>query len=259
MHKEFGLPNPLHENCHISSLLKGIKQCKGDSPQQKHPITVSILREIHAKLNFTSSVDAYFWAICLVAFFWYIRKSHLLIKGKSSFDAFKQFVKTDFLFFTWGVIVKVRWSKTIQFREREILIPLPRATGSALCPVTAIIQAFSFTKHAPSDCQASPVSLQWQPFTYHLFLSKLREVLYATGLDASMYGTHSFRRGGASFAFQSGIPIELIKILGEWKSSAVLLYLTAPLNIRINAIHQIKQHIPHLFTQQLFLFGGILL
>ena len=177
------------------------------------------------------------------------RKSHLLIKGKSSFDASKQFIKTDFLFFTWGVIVKVRWSKTIQFREREILIPLPRVTGSALCPMTAIVQAFSFTKHALSDCQAfgwiHPVSLQWQPFTCHLFLSELREVLYATGLDASMYGTHSFRRGGASFAFQSGIPIELIKILGDWKSSAVLLYLTVPLNIHINAIHQIKQHIRH--------------
>ena len=177
------------------------------------------------------------------------RKSHLLIKGKSSFDASKQFVMTDFLFFTWGVIVKERWSKTIQFRECEILIPLPRVTGSALCPVTAIIQAFSFTKHAPSDCQAfewiHPLSLQWQPFTYHLFLSKLSKVLYAAGLDASMYGTHSFRRGGASFAFQPGIPIELINILGDWKSSAVLLYLTVPLNICINAIHQIKQHIPH--------------
>ena len=82
------------------------------------------------------------------------RKSHLLIKGKSSFDASKQFVKTDFLFFTWGVIVKVRWSKTLQFRECETLIPLPRVTGSAFCPVTAIIQAFSFSKHVPSDCQA---------------------------------------------------------------------------------------------------------
>ena len=100
MHKEFGLPNPLHENWHISSLLKGIKGCKGDSPQQKHPITASILRDIHAKLNPTCSVNASFWAICLVAFFGMFCKSHLLIKGKSSFDAIKQFIKTDFLFFT---------------------------------------------------------------------------------------------------------------------------------------------------------------
>ena len=177
------------------------------------------------------------------------RKSHLLIKGKSSSLPNNLLTKTDFLFFTWGVIVKVQWSKTIQCRECEILIPLPRATGSALCLVTVIIQAFSFTKHAPSDCQAFgwiyPVSLQWQPFTYHLFLSKLHEVLYATGLDASMYGTHSFRRGEVSFAYQSGIPIELITILGDWKSSAMLLYHTVPLKIHINAIHQIKQHIPH--------------
>ena len=105
------------------------------------------------------------------------------------------------------------------------------------------------TMHALSDCQAfgwiHPVSLQWQPFPCDLFLSKLREVLYAAGLNASMYVTHSFRRGGVLSAFQSGIPVELIKILGDWKFGAVLLYLTVPLNIRINTVHQIKQHIPH--------------
>ena len=102
IHKQFDLPNTLHENWHISSLLKGIKQCKSDSAQQKHSITVSILRDIHAKLNLTCSVDASFWAICLVAFFGLFSKSHLLIKGKSSFDASKQFVETDFLFFYMG-------------------------------------------------------------------------------------------------------------------------------------------------------------
>ena len=76
-------------------------------------------------------------------------------------------------------------------------------------------------------------------------MNKLRDALNASGLPRKEYGTHSFRRGGASYAFQAGIPLELIKVLGDWKSNAVLLYLTVPLNIRIKASQQISQHISH--------------
>ena len=64
-----------------------------------------------------------------------------------------------------------------------------------------------------------------------------------------MFASHSFRRGGASFAFQSGVPVELIKMLGDRKSDAVLLYLTVPLSIRLQSINMMSkaviQHCAH--------------
>ena len=42
-----------------------------------------------------------------------------------------------------------------------------------------------------------------------------------------------FVKGVASFAFQAGAPVELIKMPGDWKSDSVLLYLTVPLHIRL--------------------------
>ena len=36
---------------------------------------------------------------------------------------------------------------------------------------------------------------------------------------------HSFRRGGASFAFECNVPAELIKFQGDWRSDAYLVYL----------------------------------
>ena len=54
------------------------------------------------------------------------------------------------------------------------------------------------------------------------------------GYDSSSYAGHLFRRGGASFAFQVGVPLELIKIMGDWKSNAVSLYLTVPLKTRLH-------------------------
>ena len=72
--------------------------------------------------------------------------------------------------------------------------------------------------------------------TYRSFLSKLGECLSRLGFPTGMYASHSFRRGEASFAFQSGVPVELIKMLGDWKSDAVLLYLTVPLPIRLQSM-----------------------
>ena len=57
------------------------------------------------------------------------------------------------------------------------------------------------------------------------------------------YSSHSFRRGGAFFAYQSGVPLQLIKLLGDWKSDSVLLYLTALLNIRLQSINLISKFI----------------
>ena len=75
-------------------------------------------------------------------------------------------------------------------------------------------------------------------------MTKLRTCLTKCGLQGMDFGSHSFRRGGASLAFQAGLPLEIIKILGDWKSNAVLLYLTVPLDIRIKATNLLSQHIP---------------
>ena len=170
----------------------------------------------------------------------------MLPLSNKTFDPNKQFQFSDFRLFTWGVLLTVRWSKTIQFRERVVVIPLPRVPGSPLCPYQAIKQAFTFTHQAPRDYHAfswlDHKSLQVQCFTYRAFLDKLRHCLNQLGYEAKSYAGHSFRRGGASFAFQAGIPVSLIKMLGDWKPDSVLLYLTVPLDIRLHTINQLSKH-----------------
>ena len=53
-----------------------------------------------------------------------------------------------------------------------------------------------------------PISFGFKIFTY------FRTILHALSLPARDYACHSFRRGGASFAFRRGLPVEIIKILG---------------------------------------------
>ena len=47
------------------------------------------------------------------------------------------------------------------------------------------------------------------------FIKHLRYCLRSIGLDTSVYTGHSFRRGGASLAYQAGLPVEAIKLLRD--------------------------------------------
>ena len=63
----------------------------------------------------------------------------------------------------------------------------------------------------------------------------LQTFLSSFGLASSQYGSHSFRRGGASFALEAGIPLDVIAVMGDWKSDALYLYLHMPLSQRLQA------------------------
>ena len=247
LHRQFGLPNPLINNWPLKTLLTGFRRSNSHPSHQKLPITPVILLRIFSNLNMSCSFDASFWAICLVAFSGMFRKSHLLPMSTSAFDATKQLTKDDFQFFTWGAQLTIRWSKTIQFRERVVRILLPLIPYSPLCPVTACSRAFRFTYQSSGSSQAfnwlHPTTLSIQTFTYHSFSTKLRGLIAELGLQAGDYTSHSFRREGASFAYQAGVPIELIKVLGDWKSNAVLLYLTITLTIRLQSVNILSKHI----------------
>ena len=48
---------------------------------------------------------------------------------------------------------------------------------------------------------------------------------YFPELDAADYGTHTFRRFGATYAKCQGIPDDLIKLMGRWVSDCWQRYL----------------------------------
>ncbi len=57
---------------------------------------------------------------------------------------------------------------------------------------------------------------------------RLKKALVAAGIaGAALYAAHSLRRGGATHAARTGVPIRLIKLMGRWKSDAVREYLYA--------------------------------
>jgi len=143
------------------------------------------------------------------------------------------------------LVICVRWSKTTQFQECQLLIPILRLSqGHPLCSVHA------YERHILEFpvSQPSPAFLHYRkghatPITHSAFTDKLRKVLSHAGFPANKFSCHSFRLGGASYAFCCGAPVELISLQGDWSSDAVLLYIAQPLEQRLSVAKLIAQNI----------------
>ena len=245
LHQEYGFPNPLQENWFLHHVLRGIKSILGQPVRQSQPITPSILLQIKAALDLSAPLHITFWAACLSMFYGLLRKSNVL--GQETFDPSKHLCREDILAYPWGLGLRIKWSKTMQYHERTLIVPLPLSVDHPLCPSSAILHAFQTSSAAPLQGPAFTycVGDQIVPLTYHKFLKVLKETLTRANINCSCMAAHSFRRGGASWALSVGVPGEMIQILGDWRSNAYQQYLNLPLSVKANYAHHLLSSISY--------------
>ena len=83
-----------------------------------------------------------------------------------------------------------------------------------------------------------------QLLTKRRLISEFRRSLQAAGVpNAQGFRGHSFRRGAASWAFNQGVPGELIQLYGDWSSDAYKLYLEFSHDAKLVLAHQFRQAI----------------
>ena len=244
LHLESGYDNPCVDNWMLKSTLKGMERTLGSDVTRKEPINPEMLISIKKHLKLHELKDAMFWAVCLVLFFGTFRKSNLMPNSKGEFSAAKQFVRSDFVVAPSGdIYLTVRWSKTIQCKEREYMVKLPKLSGS-LSPACAVLRAFGLVP-LPPGMPAFVSDITGTPMTGKDFQKILKDKLKYCGYDTKIYSSHSFRRGSAVWAMKSGIPSEVVKYMGDWKSSAYLAYLdTVPKSMYEFYSNKFCSHLP---------------
>ena len=245
IHRELGLPNPLEDNYALNVVLKGIKKTKGNSVSRKLPITPQILLGIRASLNLKKPQDVLFWAACLVSFFGLFRKSNVVPKSPATFQPTKHFTVGDVCKCPEGLSIKVKWSKTIQFHERSFDVPLPFMLNHPLCPVTALMNLLMLHRELHSGSPLFSLGSVASVLTQASFVNQLHHHLANSGVPPHSYSGHSFRRGGASWAFEAGLPGEVIQSLGDWKSQAYLIYLEINLPSKFKWLKQFSTTLPY--------------
>ena len=218
MHDYYGVPHVDRTSFLIRMTLQGAKRLLGAEADRAAPILPSDLREMYKCIDVRATGDLVFWAAVTLSFRCLLRKSHVtasphvLRAGDVSFES-------------RGMVVTVRSSKTIQSRERKFIIPVVESPGCVLCPVRWVRKLMRRLRLSPCDPLFMEVSPQARPLTYNGYNNQLKAVCAKAGL-IGQFSTHSLRRGGATFLSSIGIPLQDIRVYGDWRSWSVLLYLS---------------------------------
>ena len=223
LHIEAGYANPCG-SWYVKSTLTGINRLKGRRVNRKTPVSPHLLLRLRQHLDLNVLHHAMFWAASLLMFFATFRKSNLFPVSCKDFSHDKQFVRSDFTVCDDGtVLVNVKYSKTIQFKQRGYYVRL-FCIDHPLCPVTALQHAFSLCR-VGGESPAFVQTLLGLPMDGKLFNSMLKYLVKKCGEDPNCYASHSFRRGSACWALQCGIPEVVVQQMGDWKSSCYKMYL----------------------------------
>ena len=186
-----------------------------------HDMLISIL-EATAKLE----APQVFTSLYLLAFFSFLRLSNIVPHSFKQFDGSRHLARGDIIFSHDMAIILVKWSKTLQAREKITRIHIPVLPDSRLCSVTALKQMLASVPGSQNDPLFS-ICRQgcWLPLTDSIVRKHLTRIIRMLGWEHKHITFHTFRKSGASWAFQNGVPIEAIKKQGTWKSDCVWRYI----------------------------------
>lgn len=225
MHKLLGHDLTCDSDYRYKLMLRGAKRYLGTAVKQKAPITPLLFLRMAHLFEFSNPLHVAMWALFLVAFHSFLRKSNLVVDRAAQVSS-KVILRSDLHFDASFAYLTVRASKTIQFRECLFSLPLPGIPGSLLCPVAALANHVRINQvHQDLPLFSVRSANSVSAITYAHFSSFLARVIKAVGLDSTGYSPHSFRRGGATFAFEAQVPSELIKAQGDWRSDCYFIYL----------------------------------
>jgi hypothetical protein len=229
VHRLKGWSFPDISSFDFKAQFKGAARQKQHTPRQAQPITPQMLEQIYSLLDFSKPFHTAVWSAFLIAFYIFARTANMVPRSFKSYDHTKQLARGDVIIAKDGLIIILKWTKTIQSRERTLVFPITAIPGSCLCPLKAFVRltyqspagpdspAFFYLHHVPNTVtQAS-------------FTAFLRDSLSQFNYQPQRYSGHSFRRAGASHAFRMGVPQELIQVQGDWASDAYKSYLTLDL------------------------------
>ena len=217
-------------------------------PHRKAPLTPSILFHFHAHLNLRDSAHLASWCALLVGFFTFFRTANLVRPAFDSFTPQDALSRGNVHFNDSGACLSVTRTKTRQAGDTALVVPVPLIPGSTLCPTT-VLKLLLRMVPAPDVCPLftfTSTSNQLTCITAKSHNDGIKHLAYRISLDPKDFSGHSLRRGGATFAFQCSIPEELIKLQGDWRSDAYMLYLLLPLADRLVLTQIIAEHIQSL-------------
>ena len=217
-HEMAGMVSPT-DNQLVSRVREAAKRILGAArPNRKEPITIEVLNDMVGRADLSNILQLRNVCLYALSYAGFFRSEEVLN------------IRMNHIYFHEGyMLIKVEKSKTDQLRQGDEVVIAQ--SGGRVCPV-------SLLKTYLSKLDIDPLSSEFifrplvktkssyklvqkdKPISYTTFRDQLAKSLQNVVPDPSVYGTHSFRSGGASRAANSGVSDRVFQRHGRWKSVA---------------------------------------
>ena len=176
LHALLEVPFSAASSIELKLTLRGLKRMKPHMVREAAPLSPMILHKIHGLLDLRKPFDATMWALLLVSFFTLSRKSNLVVTGGRPFDKNKQLCRSDILVCNKGLLVQFRWSKTNQFGNKVLFVPVLAIFNCLLCPLAAYVNMVKLVP-AAEDGPAFVLAIddRCHPISYLLLQKFMKE------------------------------------------------------------------------------------
>ena len=194
-----GLEIPDVKERQMQMFLLGLKRLMQHAVKQVVPITPQLLLRMSKVVNFKDKIEVIAWTAVLLGFYMFLRKSNLVPEAMDKFDPVQQFTRADahLLGLDKAMMFEIRWTKTIQFKQKILRVPVLPAKNKEICPVFWVYAMLRDNPGEPMD----PLFLISMPqqklcLSANQLVYRLRKWLKLIGEDDMAYMLHSLHKGG---------------------------------------------------------------
>ena len=99
------------------------------------PLTPKVLKDIYGKVDLSSPVEVVAYVALLLGFYLFLRRSNLVSETGERFEPKEQLTRKDIWKLGNLTVVDIKWNKTNQYRQRDLILPLIPAKSKIICPV----------------------------------------------------------------------------------------------------------------------------
>ena len=217
----------------------GLKRVMDHTIKQAAPITPQLLLKLSKVVNYKDKVELIAWTTTLLGFYMFLWKSNLVPEAMDKFHPLHQFRQCDVSLLgpNKAMMCEVRWTKTLQNKEKVLRFPVIPADKLAICPV---YWTYRMIQEKPGTAEELLFLIRTPSnvlcLSANQLIYRIRKWLKLIGEQDQLYSLHSLCRGGATFTYQSDLEAEMIKLLGGWASDCYKRYIDVSMDKRYDSM-----------------------
>ena len=194
-----GMEVPDVKDRQMHMFIAGLKRVMDHVVKQAAPITPQILLRMAKVVNYRDIVEMVAWTCTLVGFYMFLRKSNLVPEAMDKFNGLHQFRRSDvsLLGLEGAMMFEVRWSKTLQDRQKILRFPVLPAFNKSICPVFWV---HKMVADIPAQNNEPLFTIRTKNAALSLsenqLITRLRKWLKLIGEEEGAFTLHSLRRVG---------------------------------------------------------------